>query len=241
MNVMQTVQQEVEHSVPGSLLSYKDISVETGNISTLIKALSTLSQQGILCRLSKGLYYKPLETRFGSLAPDIRSMVNQLLERQKNQLAYITGVQAFNRLGLTRQISKDYVIATDRPRSPIQMGSGVIHFVKSRVTRPVSDIELLQVLDAFQNVKKIPDTLPEDVLYVLQGRLKGYTSDRLSALTSLALNYPPSTRALLGVIIDGLGEQDEAKKLNNSLNPTSVYRLGINMEEFSPSLCWHLL
>ncbi|MGV2480368.1 UNVERIFIED_CONTAM: hypothetical protein IGO34_26570, partial [Salmonella enterica subsp. enterica serovar Weltevreden] len=105
-------------------------------------------QAGVLKRLGKGLYYKPEQTQFGAVQPDARVVLNQLLALQKNRISYLTGNNVFNALGLTTQLSKDYVIATDRPRSPLRIGVTRILFVKSRVSEAVADPLPLQMLDA---------------------------------------------------------------------------------------------
>ena len=240
MSLIQTLEKEVENLPTGQIFTYKDISINEGKSSTLIKGLSKLYNAGILKRLGKGMYFKPLETRFGSFVPDSRAIVSQLLSIQKKNIAYLSGLQAFNALGFTRQLSKNYLIMTDKPRSPIVLENAVVYFAKSRITTPTAFIEGLQILDALQNMKSIPDISPEEFSLILIGYLKTYSPDTLDTLVELALSYPPSTRAFLGLFLEQMGKKSWAHTLCQSLNPTSSYRIPFKIPDFIPSMNWNI-
>lgn len=238
---MESLRQDISRLPAGRLFTYEDIDVEPDKASTLIKALSKLYRTGLLSRLSKGYYYKPITTRFGSFPPDIRSVVNQMLERQKDKISYLTGVQAFNSLGLTHQLSKDYTLATDKPRSPLRLGNAVIYFVLSRVSQSVGKLETLQIFDALSMFTSIPGADPIDVCKVIQGRLYQYTSNELDELVALAQSYPPSTQALVGLLLDDMDKMLWAKELQARLNPSTKYNPGVNLSLFTASLRWNIL
>ena len=47
-------------------------------------------------------------------------------------------------------------------------------------------------------------------------------------LVKLSMKYPPRVRALLGAILHAADNNKHLAVLKNSLNPTTVYSLGIN-------------
>lgn len=111
-------------------------------------------RQGILKKISKGIYYKPDRTEFGDLLPSTTDLLQLLLEQQKEQVAYLTGINTYNALWLTSQLSTEYIIATDRPRTPIAIGKTIIRFVPARLRQAPSSRRLPQLL-AEQGLKDI--------------------------------------------------------------------------------------
>lgn len=240
MSVIAEVRQELKRKKPGVLLTYKDFVSSPEQVATVIKSLSTFYRQGILSRLSKGLYYKPQETQFGPVLPDPRKIITQLLNVQKQNISYQTGINIFNHLGLTTQVSKDYVIATDKPRSPINIGVTQIKFVESKFKETIKEPYLLQLLDALVNIKKMPDTSPEQICLIIQGHLKKLDSSQCNQITQYSLSYPPSVRALLGMLFDSLNNDEQTRRLYQSLNPLSSYNVGLISPVFNTSFDWKI-
>ena len=57
-------------------------------------------------------------------------------------------------------------------------------------------------------------------------------------MIKIALEYPPRTRALLGAILENLGEN--TIKLEESLNPLSEYKIGISKEILPTIEKWNI-
>ena len=77
--------------------------------SAVAQALSRLTRQGAIERLSKGVYYRNRETTLGKSRPNPASIRNLALRRNT---MFPSGIAAANLLGFTTQIPKQGEIAT---------------------------------------------------------------------------------------------------------------------------------
>lgn len=233
MSVLNQVRQQIKQLPAGKLLTYRDIPTVQQNLPMVVQALSILYRQGILKRLCKSVYYKPELSEFGELRPSTIKILQKMLDIQKRNVSYITGQYAYNHLKLSTQIAKEYLIATDKPRrTPLYLSGTTIRFVKSRITQPVSDVHLLQILDALTEIKTISDGNITNSYQILKALIAKLKPSQCEELVGLAFSYPPSTRALLGLIIEQLNHQQLSLRLYKSLNPLSVYHIGLD-----PDLC----
>ena len=92
-------------SVPdGVVLTLKDFNVAPQYEIALVKSLSRLVAKGELEKISKGRYYKPRKTMFGTLKPAPSEIAKDFLEKEGQLIGYITGTAAFAMMGLTTQI-----------------------------------------------------------------------------------------------------------------------------------------
>ena len=65
--------------------------------------------------------------------------------------------------------------------------------------------------------------------------------DDRKELIRLTLKYPPSTRALLGALLDELQQKAITFTLKESLNPITKYELSNANEVLSKSSDWNIL
>ena len=140
----------------------------------------------------------------------------------------------YNEQGLTTQVSNTIQIGKNEIRPTFKRGRFTISFIKQKNTITKENIPLLQILDAINQIKKIPDTtLGESVLRIIE-IIKTVDEAEISTMQRLALKYPPSTRALLGAIFEFLkiGEPEILKK---SLNAISTYSFP-NIETILPTV-----
>ena len=56
----------------------------------------------------------------------------------------------------------------------------------------------------------------------------------------LARKYPPSTRALLGALLDELGYEKETETLFETLNPITTYRLSEAEKILATTKKWNI-
>lgn len=233
MSVLNQVRQHIKQLPVGKLITYREIPTAQQNTPRVVQALSILYRQGFLKRLCKSLYYKPESSEFGELRPSTLHILQKMLDIQKRNVSYITGQYAYNSLKLSTQVAKEYVIATDKPRrTPLHFSGTTIRFVKSRVSQPVSEVRLLQILDALTEIKTIPDGNTSHSYQILKAWLTQLNPSQYQEIVNLAFCYPPSTRALLGLILEQLNHQQLSLRLRKSLNPLSVYQIGLD-----PQLC----
>lgn len=210
---------------------------DTFSRNTVRVALDRLVASGKIRKLDRGRYYKPKQTMFGEMEPEIEQVVGDLVEDKNHKLiGYLTGTIVFAQLGLTTQISSQIQLGVRKYRRAVRRGSYVVTFIEQPNPITKESIELLRLLDALRFVRDIPATTPneavERMLYLI-GRLSEQKQKRLVAL---ALKYPPYVRALLGAIMEKNGADEVlVGRLRKSLNELTTYRLHIS-EEVLPTI-----
>lgn len=214
---------------PGSLVHYRDFADLGIAPGTVAVTLSRLRQAGVVQHVMKGTYRLPLQSRFGPVPVSEQQIMQVLLQTAAEQLhGYPTGVTAFNRLGLTTQVAQEIEIATPRPGRPRKVGNVRVRFVQSRGEVKLADVGLRQVLDALRRIRRLPDTSPATALLRLREQVKQLAAGDKTRLVRLAQIYNPGTRALLGALLEVLGENKLAAKLLASLNPLTTYKLELS-------------
>ena len=245
MTIYDEVRATVAQQPPGTILALSDFTVPSEKWGALAKSLSRLNQQGTLRRLVKGLYFKPGQGILGEIqTPSFDQLLKKLLDQYKDKVSYITGIQAYSAMSLTTQIAREFVIATDKPRSPVKVGMTEVRFTRSYVTEPIpeEDIALVQLLDAICDIKNIPATTPAKAARVLRGQLRQLSITQRQRLMEYALQYyPPQTRALTGMLLESIGEGSLAQALKGSLNPLTTFRLSLDAETFPTIRSWNIV
>ena len=98
MVITKQVQEILDATPPGKVLTIADFNVLPEYQPALVKALSRLVAEGSICKIAKGRYYKPKQTVFGTLKPPVAEVVKDLLERNGKPIGYMTGTAAFAQL-----------------------------------------------------------------------------------------------------------------------------------------------
>jgi hypothetical protein len=75
------IKKKISATLDGVILTIDDFNVNMQYQNALVKALNRLVTQGMLGRLSKGKYYKPRKTIFGTLKPVPEEITKDLLEK----------------------------------------------------------------------------------------------------------------------------------------------------------------
>ncbi|GAA5220787.1 type IV toxin-antitoxin system AbiEi family antitoxin domain-containing protein [Membranihabitans marinus] len=207
----------------GYVFTYEDFLVDVKSKEATIKALNRMAKSGKIAKLSKGKYYKPEQSVFGDLAPEQYQVVKDLLEVNNKTIGYLTGLSIYHQLGLTTQVSNTIQIGKNEVRPTFQRGRYKIAFIRQKNTITKENIPHLQLLDAIKYVKKIPDTTIAKACIRFMAILKEKSIEEIKTMVRLSLKYPPSTRALLGALLQEIGEDKYLERLQNSLNQITKY------------------
>lgn len=237
-SIMQRVRRQVEAFAPGELLTYADLVTEPAEFGAVAAALSRLSRQGLLVRFAKGQYYRPQTSRFGPLQPSEGAVLRTLTAADGKPLAYRAGVSLYNQLGLTTQVPAETTLTTPRPRRtpPRRVG-----FVVRPVPERASDVPLLQWLEVLRDLRRIPDTSPDEVLARVQREITRLSPAARRRLTELAAAQgPPRARAVLGALLEQLTDSKGAVTLRATLNPLTTYRLGLSAGALPNRTAWNI-
>lgn len=103
---------------PGSLL-------HLGNRAAIDQALSRLARRGQLMRVCRGVYVRPVVTRFGRLAPTVEKVIAALATLWGETIVPCAGAAA-NVFGLTNQVPIRLVYLTSGPSRTLRLQALVI-------------------------------------------------------------------------------------------------------------------
>jgi hypothetical protein len=198
---------------------FRDLSFEA-----VAQALSRLARDGMLERLSKGVYYRTRKTAFGKSRPN-PATIQKLASKRKT--VFPAGIAAANLLGFTTQTARRSEIATSALSLPRKLvgSKTVIHARRPEAWAGLSqeDAAMLDFLRRGGRTSELPaqDTIRHTLTLLSK---KG----RFERLLSVADSEPPRVRAILGAIGDQLGKNQAAlKHLRKSLNPFSKFDFGV--------------
>ncbi|OQX72104.1 MAG: hypothetical protein B6D61_15200 [Bacteroidetes bacterium 4484_249] len=225
MKISENISLTIDKLPKGYVFTYADFITEVNNTEAVIKALNRMVESNRIAKLSKGKYYKPETTPFGNIQPNQWQVVKDLLEDNGKTTGYLTGYSIYNKLGLTTQISNTIQIGKNEIRPNFKRERYTISFIKQKNTITKKNIPLLQILDTIRYVKKIPDASIESSCKRLLTILKKLSEKDKRTIVRLALKYPPSTKALLGALLDQLNEVSITESLYKTLNPITKYKL----------------
>jgi len=224
----------------GYVFTYADFVTKVNKKEAVIKALNRMVVSGKITKLSKGKFYKPETSVFGSLEPNQYQIVKDLLEADDKTVGYLTGYSIYNQLGLTEQVSSTIQIGKNEVRPKFKRGRYTISFIKQKNTITKENIPLLQLLDAIRYIKKIPDASISSVCSRLLDILSKLNKKEKSTLVRLAQKYSPITKALLGALLEEINENVIAETLQESLNPITKYKIPGANKVLSAAKNWNI-
>lgn len=241
MKVTDYIENTINRFPKGYVFTYEDFDIDVDKKQATIKALNRMVEANKLSKLSKGRYFKPETTPFGDLKPSQEQVVKDLLYDNGKVVGYLTGYSIYNNLGLTSQVSNSIQIGKNEIRPKFKRERYTISFIKQKNTITKSNIPLLQILDSIRYIKKIPDTTIEVSCIRLLEIIKLLNIDDKRDLVRLSLKYPPSTRALLGAILDEIKETSLTESLKESLNPITQYKYPEVLKVLTKANDWNII
>jgi len=108
----------------GTPVSAKEL-LHLGPRANVDQTLSRLVRRGQVMRAGRGIYVRPIETRFGTRAPSVEKMV-EALALAKGETVAAHGAAAANRLGLTTQVPVRSLFLTSGPSRRLQLGAQTV-------------------------------------------------------------------------------------------------------------------
>jgi hypothetical protein len=192
--------------------------------AAVAQALSRLTRQGRLERLSKGVYYRTRDTSFGKSRPN-PAAIQRLASRRKS--VFPSGIAAANLLGFSTQTAQQNEVATIALSLPRKLvGSDtVIHTRRPEAWASLSESDAA-LLDFLRRAGRTSELSPEETIRrtIMLFSEKG----RFERLLRIAASEPPRVRAMIGAIGEQLGKnRGPLRCLRNSLNPFSRFDFGL--------------
>lgn len=241
MKVTEYIRNTIDRLPKGYIFTYEDFDVDVNKKEAIIKALNRMANSGKIEKLSKGKYFKPEKTPFGTLKPSQEQIVKDLLNEDGKVIGYLTGYSIYNKLGLTTQVSNIIQIGKNQTRPKFKRERYTISFVKQKNIITKRNIPLLQILDSIKYVKKIPDTTIKTSCLRFLEIIRDLSLDDKKELIRLSLKYPPSTRALLGALLDEIQNKSITISLKESLNPITKYEIPGAKKALTNASNWNII
>jgi Family of unknown function (DUF6088) len=201
------------------LEDFRDLPFEA-----VAQSLSRLTRQGVLERLSKGVYYSARPTTFGKSLPNPAATL-QLASRHKT--IFPSGNAAANVLGFTTQTARRSEVATSALSLPRKLvgSETVVHARRPEAWAGLSETDAA-LLDFLRRGGETSELSPTGTI----ARTVALLSERgrFERLLKVADSEPPRVRAILGAIGEQIGKKNAAlRRLRASLNPFSKFDFGL--------------
>lgn len=235
------IRMRIKNLPEGKTFGYNNLRIEREDYTTAAKALERLQKKGVIKKVSKGVFYKPEQTVFGELKPDYSELLRSYLFENGKRIAYETGTSLYNRMGLTTQLAFRIKIASRGKRININRGTLKADAVKSYAEVTDGNYETLGILDAFKDMKRIPDCSETQAVSRLSAIVKKLNDKQIASLIKYALLYPPRVRALVGAILENNGSKLRGlENLKASINPLTTIKLGLKETDLPNKSKWYI-
>lgn len=124
-NIINTIHLKIKNSKNGKL--FFNSSFPGFDDEYVGQILSDLADKKVLHRLSRGVYLKTQETRYGLVYPPVEKIAKAIAKRDKANIV-ATGETALYILGLTTQVPMNAVFLTSGSKRDIRIGERTIKF-----------------------------------------------------------------------------------------------------------------
>ncbi len=183
--------------------------------------MSRLCESGELSRVSRGVYCKTMNTKYGVVLPGERDITNVYTSNNKGMEV---GYALYNKIGVTTQVSKKKEIFSSNVDSQCkQIGNVIIRKVNLKYTNEtISVIQLMELLYHIERIQDINENMAASCFYTLS---RNY-NDRVFDLVQKEIKYPRWVIASLKEVLNRFGVDNN---LNRYLSANSKYKVP-NME-----------
>ncbi len=240
MTVAEQIRKTITTLPEDKTFGYADLPIGKDDYQTAAKALERMQAKGLIKKMSKGIFYKPIKTVFGDLQPDDSEQLKPYLFKNGKRIAYITGESLYNQMNLTTQMAFRIKIASNK-RINIDKGAIIAKSVKSYAEVTEENYQLLGFLDAIKDIKRIPDCTAAIAVKMLSKKLESFDDKKVEELIKYAILYPPRVRALLGAMLQNIDENRNTQKLKESLNPITTFELGLKETDLPTLKNWYIV
>ncbi len=184
---------------------------------TCCKVLERMVKSGSLVRLTKGLYYRPKKTRFGTVPMSEDEIIRYYTE---NNIGVVVGYAMYNRYGLTTQVGKNVRILSNAVREE-KKKIGTVSIEKAGVKIDDATRVILEVLDVLQNYSAIED-LNRSMLASFLAEFCRRHSDSAAVCVLDERKYKKRTIAFMKAVLDDQGVRNSLGKYLSNLSKYQI-------------------
>lgn len=161
----------IENNGPNKLYMVSDFAY-LNNDGAVTRTLSRLENEGVLIRISQGLYLYPLRNKYGVLRPSIEEIAYAIAEKDKARIIP-SGLTALNKLGLSTQVTMNAVYLTDATARELIIENCKIIFKRSTPRNFAYKTDLFPVIvTAMKELGK--DGVTDDQIRIIKGVIEKY-------------------------------------------------------------------
>lgn len=242
MKVADKITDKINRIDTGVVFGYDTLGLTSDEVVAGAKALSRLVSKGLIKRAKKGCFYKPKVSAFGEQKPREDVLLSLYLFKNNNQVAYVTGLRLYNKLGLTTQIPSSIRVASLEKQVKGKVGNVQIKPAKSYVKVTSALVKYLELLDVIKDLNTIPDLQKSDGLVYVKNAISNFDNAEIKKLISCGIAYPPKVRALLGALLESMNiDTVNLSLLKKSINPSSSYSYGITPKMLATVNSWNIV
>ena len=186
------------------------------------KALERMVKANYLIKISKGLYARPEQSKYGIVPPSEEQIVANFIE---NSRGIIIGYHLYNALNISTQISKNlkiYCNAIDQVTKSI----GNIFIERKEIEFSEEVRKVVEMLEVLNNFNTIQELNYNGFISLCESFYKQYNEEITKTVLS-KIRYSKSTIAFLRNILNHYGVKNN---LNENLSVFSTYNYP-SMEE----------
>lgn len=176
---------------------YREKFSDVMSEAAFAQAISRLCRSGEIARVSKGIYCRPKKTRFGTVLPSERELVD-LFTSGSNGV--VVGYGLYNALGVTTQISKRQTayssVADERLK---QMGNVTIRKYDLKYTPEIKSV--IRMMELLHHYKEIQDVNVSAMIRSTEKLASEYTDEAFETVQKV-IGYPKWTIAFLREVLN---------------------------------------
>lgn len=159
--------------------------------------ISRLCRSGEIERVSKGIYCRPKKTRFGTVLPSEREIVDLFTTGSNGVLV---GYGLYNALGVTTQISKRQTVYSSLAKEQLkQIGNVTIRKYELEYTSEVKSV--IQLMELLHHYKEIQDVNTTAMIRSTEKLSREYREDAFEVVQK-TIGYPKWTIAFLREVLN---------------------------------------
>jgi predicted transcriptional regulator of viral defense system len=121
---------KIKNKGRGKIIFTNDFSL-LGTEFAIRQSLSRLCKEGLILRLSAGIYiYPKISKLVGVVYPSVEEVVKQIAKHEKSRIVP-TGLYALNKIGLSTQVPMRFVFLTDGAARELKIAGVKVKFQKT--------------------------------------------------------------------------------------------------------------
>lgn len=168
------IRSTIDRNGPNRLYMVSDFA-GLNNDALVTRALSRLEKEGVLVRISQGLYLHPVKNRFGVLRPSVDEIAYAIAEKDRARIIPC-GLTALNKLGLSTQVAMNAVYLTDATARELAVGNRKIIFKRSAPRNFAYKTDLFpMIVAAMKELGK--DGVTDEQIAIIKSAIEKYEGD----------------------------------------------------------------